>query len=55
LVATRLGAWRGEDAGLSRGCVDNAIETLPATHQPVGRLALLTAFASYQVDTQVLE
>jgi len=55
LVATRLSAWRGEDVGLSRGWVDNAIETLPVADRPVGRLALLTALASYQVDDQVLE
>jgi AhpD family alkylhydroperoxidase len=55
LVATRLSAWRGEDVGLSRGWVDNAIETLPVADRPVGRLALLTALASYQVDDLVLE
>ena len=55
LVTTRLKAWRGEDLGLSRSWVDDATGALPAPHRPIGRLALLTAFASYQVDTQVLD
>jgi AhpD family alkylhydroperoxidase len=55
LVATRLGAWRGEDPGLSRIWVDDAIAALPAPHRPLGRLALLTALASYRVDDQALE
>jgi AhpD family alkylhydroperoxidase len=55
LVTTRLSVWRGEDPGLSRGWVDDATGALPAPHRAIGRLALLTAFASYQVDTQVLD
>jgi AhpD family alkylhydroperoxidase len=54
LLLTRLSAWRGEDPGISRGWVEIAIETLPEPHRPLGRLALLAAFASYQVDAQVL-
>ncbi|WP_446219866.1 carboxymuconolactone decarboxylase family protein [Micromonospora sp. IBHARD004] len=54
LVATRLSAWRGEEPGISRGWVESAIETLPAPQRPLGRLALLAALASYQVDAQVL-
>lgn len=54
LVLTRLSAWRGEEPGISRGWVEIAIETLPDPQRPLGRLALLAAFASYQVDAQVL-
>jgi AhpD family alkylhydroperoxidase len=54
LVAARLGAWRGEDPGLSRAWVDRATQTLPAPQRPLARLALLAALASYQVDAQVL-
>jgi AhpD family alkylhydroperoxidase len=54
LVAARINAWRGEEPGLSRGWVDSAIHTLPAPQRPLGRLALLAALASYQVDAQVL-
>jgi AhpD family alkylhydroperoxidase len=55
LVTARLGAWRGEEPGLSRSWVERAIETLPAPQRPQGRLALLAALASYQVDAQVLD
>jgi AhpD family alkylhydroperoxidase len=54
LVTAELNRWRGEEPGLSRRWVDSATETLPAAHRPVGRLALLAALASYQVDPQVL-
>jgi len=54
LVTARLGVWRGEDPGLSRAWVDTAIAKLPPPQKPLARLALLTAFASYQIDTQVL-
>jgi hypothetical protein len=54
LVTARLAAWRGEEPGLSRAWADSAAESLPAPQQPQGRLALLTALASYQVDAQVL-
>jgi AhpD family alkylhydroperoxidase len=54
LVAARLSVWRGEEPGLSRGWVESAIEALPAPQRPLGRLALLAALASYQVDAQVL-
>lgn len=54
LVSTRLREWRGEDPGLSRAWVDAAVEDLPQRDQPIGRLALLSAFASYQVDDRVI-
>jgi AhpD family alkylhydroperoxidase len=54
LVAERLSIWRGEDPGLSRAWVDRATQPLPAPQRPLGRLALLAALASYQVDAQVL-
>jgi AhpD family alkylhydroperoxidase len=54
LVSARLGVWRGEEPGLSRGWVDSAIETLPPPQKPLGRLALLAAFASHQVDAEVV-
>jgi len=55
LVTARLTTWRGEDPGLSRGWADSAIQALPAPQRPQGRLALLAALASYQVDAQVLD
>ena len=55
LVTARLTAWRGEEPGLSRSWVDNAIQALPAPQRPQARLALLAALASYQVDARVLD
>lgn len=49
LVAARLTGWDGRPAGLSRAWADDAVAGLPATDRAAGRLALLTAFASYQV------
>jgi AhpD family alkylhydroperoxidase len=54
LVTARLGTWHGEDLGMSRGWVDSDIESLPTPQRPLARLALLAAFASYQVDAQIL-
>jgi alkylhydroperoxidase family enzyme len=55
LLAERLSAWDGRKPGLGRGWVDDAVAGLPATARPAGRLALLTAFASYQIDQAVLD
>lgn len=54
LVSERVTAWHGEDPGLSRAWVEDAIEPLPTQHRPLGRLALLTALAPYQVDDRVI-
>ena len=55
LVVARLADWRGEPMGLSRAWCEDAIGVLPAGDRAIGRLALLTAFASYQVDADVVE
>jgi AhpD family alkylhydroperoxidase len=55
LVLAELAGWGGESRGLSRSLVTDAADRLPAPHQAAGRLALLTAFASYQVDDQIVE
>lgn len=54
LVAAELAGWDGQPPGISRGWVDAAVAGLPAGDRPAGRLALLTALASYQVDAAVL-
>jgi AhpD family alkylhydroperoxidase len=54
LTLTRLAAWDGEPPGLSRGWVEDAVAGLPAGDRAAGRLALLTAMASYQVDEPVV-
>jgi len=55
LVYERVQAWNGEDQGMSRGWVEEAITGLDEAVKPYARLALLTALASYQVDDSVVE
>ncbi|GAA3748596.1 carboxymuconolactone decarboxylase family protein [Salinactinospora qingdaonensis] len=50
LVAEHLAGWAGEPPGLSRAWVEEAVARIPAQDRTAGRLALLTAMASYQVD-----
>ncbi|MDM4719258.1 carboxymuconolactone decarboxylase family protein [Micromonospora sp. WMMA1363] len=54
-VLRRLADWRGEETGISRQwCEDSVVDLSPAD-RAAGRLALLTAFASYQVDEEVVD
>lgn len=54
LVMTELSNWHGEQRGPSREWAGVAVSSLPAADQPAGRLALLTALASSQVDRSVV-
>ncbi|MFF2040704.1 carboxymuconolactone decarboxylase family protein [Kitasatospora sp. NPDC058170] len=54
LVRTELARWDGRPRGLGRGWVDEAVAALPPADRAAGRLALLTALASYQVDEAVV-
>jgi AhpD family alkylhydroperoxidase len=54
LVMTELESWHGEQRGPSRAWVEDAVSDLPMADRPAGRLALLTALASYQVDRSVI-
>ena len=53
-VLTELENWHGERRGPSRAWAEDAISALPTAHRAAGRLALLTALASYQVDRSVI-
>lgn len=55
LVSSRLAGWDGQQAGLSRSWVEDEVSGLAAAEQACGRLALLTAFASFQVDRSVIQ
>ncbi|MEV8513834.1 carboxymuconolactone decarboxylase [Dactylosporangium sp. NPDC051484] len=55
LVLERLEAWRGEDAGPSRAWCEELIADLAPAQQASARLALLTAFASFQMDAKVID
>ncbi|WP_235965525.1 carboxymuconolactone decarboxylase family protein [Micromonospora rubida] len=54
LVLVNLVGWRGGPRGISRDWVEELVGGLSEKQRPVGRLALLVAFASYQVDPGVL-
>jgi AhpD family alkylhydroperoxidase len=55
LVLGRLGDWRGSAPGPSRSWADDWVGALPAADRPLGRLALLAAFAPYQVTKADIE
>jgi len=54
LVHLNLAGWRGGPRGISRSWVEQLVAGLPDAERPAGRLALLVAFASYQVDAGVI-
>ena len=54
LVMTELENWHGERRGPSREWVESAVSALPTADRSAGRLALLTALASSQVDRSVV-
>jgi AhpD family alkylhydroperoxidase len=55
LVSERVQAWNGEDMGISRRWVEDALVEVRDEHRAAARLALLTALASYQIDSSVVE
>jgi len=55
LVSERVQAWNGAALGISRRWVEQAVAEVQEAHRAAARLALLTALASYQVDTSVVE
>ncbi|NJP33642.1 carboxymuconolactone decarboxylase family protein [Micromonospora thermarum] len=55
LLLRRLDDWRGEETGVSRQWCEDLVADLPAADRAAGRLALLTALASYQVDEEVVD
>jgi AhpD family alkylhydroperoxidase len=54
MVLRRLSHWVGEETPLSRAWCEELIGDLPEKDRAAGRLALLTAIASYQVDEDVV-
>jgi AhpD family alkylhydroperoxidase len=55
LVRERVQTWNGEPMGLSRRWVDEAVSELNQEYRATARLTLLTALASYQVDSKTVE
>ena len=54
LVRDRLHAWHGEEMGLGRRWLEDAVDLVDAELRPAARLTLLTAFAPFQVDDVLL-
>ncbi len=54
LVSDRLAGWTGRLPAISRSWVDEAVAGLPDDDRPAGKLALLTALASFQLDPTVI-
>jgi AhpD family alkylhydroperoxidase len=55
VVATELAAWDGRPPALGQAWVDDALSGLPASDRAAGRLALLTAMASYRITASVID
>jgi AhpD family alkylhydroperoxidase len=55
LVRSHLSTWDGQAPGISRSWVDDAVAGLPDADRPAGRLAIVIALASYQVDEGLVE
>lgn len=55
IVTARIDDWRGEETGLSREWTERLVAGLSEPDRAAGRLALLTALASYQVDQDVVD
>lgn len=55
LVLSDLARWNGAPPGASRAWVEDAVAGLAAADRAAGRLAMLTALASYQVGPTVIE
>jgi AhpD family alkylhydroperoxidase len=53
-IVEQLGKWHGEDPGLGREWLEQALEGLDAGERAAARLALLSAFAPYRVDDDVV-
>jgi AhpD family alkylhydroperoxidase len=54
-VRDYVATWRGTDPSLGQRWLGDAVAPLPESDRPAGRLALLTALASYQVDGTVID
>uniref|UniRef100_UPI003F491173 carboxymuconolactone decarboxylase family protein n=1 Tax=Nocardia suismassiliense TaxID=2077092 RepID=UPI003F491173 len=55
LVEAQTQQWRGQPQGFSRAWLETLVSPLPSSRRPAARLAVLTAFASYRVDADIIE
>ncbi|WP_329137667.1 carboxymuconolactone decarboxylase family protein [Streptomyces sp. NBC_01476] len=54
LLNGELDRWDGHDPGLGRAWLDAPLRELPPAERAAGKLALLTALASYRVDEKIV-
>lgn len=54
LIKNYIDNWNGEDAELGHAWLNELIAELNETDKPVAKLALLTAFAPYQVNDNII-
>jgi AhpD family alkylhydroperoxidase len=54
LVGEQVQAWNGEMMGISRRWVEDIVNQIKEEHRAAARLTLLTALASYQVDSSLV-
>jgi AhpD family alkylhydroperoxidase len=55
LVKERIQTWNGEGMGMSRAWVEKAVSEIETEYQAAARLTLLTALASYQLDSGIVD
>ena len=55
LVQEHVNSWNGDDPGMSCQWVEDAVAELSDDEKASGRLALLAALASYQVDEDLIK
>jgi AhpD family alkylhydroperoxidase len=55
MVGAELARWDGQPRGISRGWLDAVVTDLATDDRAAGRLALLMAFAAYQVDQPTID
>jgi hypothetical protein len=55
VLSSRLAGWEGQQLGISRSWVQDEVKSLPAGERAAGRLTLLTALASFQIDQPVID
>lgn len=55
VVTDRVARWNGEPMGLSRAWVEDEVSAIDESMKPAARLALVTALASFQIDSKMVE
>lgn len=54
VIQQRILSWRGEDMGLSKAWLYDALENMAEADKPAGEIALLTAFSPHQIGADTI-